>query len=51
MTIFVALAADMPVASATLIITPNLTRNGASYALVGMSLRTPITAGRVMPAR
>ncbi|ULJ72725.1 GNAT family N-acetyltransferase [Rhizobium gallicum] len=34
MTIFVALAADMPVASATLIITPNLTRNGASYALV-----------------
>ncbi|AJD41981.1 GCN5-related N-acetyltransferase protein [Rhizobium gallicum bv. gallicum R602sp] len=34
MTISVALAADMPVASATLIITPNLTRNGASYALV-----------------
>ncbi|APO75527.1 GCN5-related N-acetyltransferase protein [Rhizobium etli 8C-3] len=34
MTIFVALAGDMPVASATLIISPNLTRNGASYALV-----------------
>ncbi|PKA41207.1 GNAT family N-acetyltransferase [Rhizobium sullae] len=34
MTIFIALADDVPVASATLIITPNPTRNGAPYALI-----------------
>lgn len=34
MTIFIGFAAGMPVATVTLAVIPNLTRNGASYALI-----------------
>ncbi|ACI56039.1 GCN5-related N-acetyltransferase [Rhizobium leguminosarum bv. trifolii WSM2304] len=34
MTVFIGFAGDIPAATATLIVVPNLTRNGASYALI-----------------
>ncbi len=48
MTVFIAFAGDVAAATATQIVVPNLTRGGASYALIETSSPTP--NARVMPA-